>query len=181
MCEVHSLEGEKDALAKELEKAQVDPTKGCSRAIKTKLQKVEASLARARSETRKHQQLYRKAEAEAQKCKVLERKIHDLKHAKVNLVKKQREVAAKHKEFTNQKTREINALKRKEKTADKKISKMGTVSIHVNISWSLRALLTCISSHLIYLRSVNSTRRTGKGVGLTVRSCPISSSRQRVS
>ncbi len=48
MCEVHSLETEKQALAEELEKAQVDPTKGCSLAIKKKLQTVEASLARAR-------------------------------------------------------------------------------------------------------------------------------------
>jgi len=124
MCEVHSLESEKQALASELEKAQVDPTKGCSVAIKRKLEKVEESLARARSETRKHQQMYRQAEQEAQKCKVLERKIQDLKHAKVALIKKQREDAARHKEFTNQKTREIQALKRKEKNADKKISKM---------------------------------------------------------
>ena len=124
MCEVHSLESEKHALAEELEKAQVDPTKGCSVAIKRKLEKVEESLARARSETRKHQQMYRQAEQEAQKCKVLERKVYDLKHAKVALVKKQREDAARHKEVTNEKTREIQTLKRKEKNADKKISKM---------------------------------------------------------
>ncbi len=50
MCEVHSLESEKQALAKELEKAQVDPTKSCSQMMKRKLQKVEEGLARARSE-----------------------------------------------------------------------------------------------------------------------------------
>ena len=33
MGEVHSLESEKQALADELEKAQVDPTKGCSQAV----------------------------------------------------------------------------------------------------------------------------------------------------
>ena len=126
MCDVHSLESEKLALAKELDQAQVDPTKGCSIAIKKKLKKVEENLARARSESRKHQQMYRQAEQEVQKCKVLERKIQDLKHAKVNLIKKQKDDAAKHKEFTNQKTREIHALKRKERTTDKKISKMET-------------------------------------------------------
>ncbi len=126
MREVQSLESEKLALAEQLEKAQIDPTKGCSEAIKAKLQKVEEGLASARSETRKTQQLYRLAEQEAQKCKVLERKIQDLKQAKVILIKKQREDAAKHKEFTNQKTAEIHALKRKEKSADKKISKMET-------------------------------------------------------
>ena len=124
MCEVNSLESEKQSLANQLDKAQVDPTKGCSRAIKAKLQQVEEGLARARSDARKHQQMYRQAEQEAQKCKVLERKIQDLKHAKVNMIKKQREDALKHKEFTTQKTREIQALKRKERTADKKISKM---------------------------------------------------------
>lgn len=126
MREVQSLEAEKLALAGQLEKAQADPTKGCSEAIKAKLQKVEEGLASARSETRKTQQMYRLAEQEAQKCKVLERKIQDLKQAKVNLMKKQREDAAKHKEFTNQKTAEIHALKRREKNADKKISKMET-------------------------------------------------------
>ena len=124
MCDVHSLESEKLALATELDQAQVDPTKGCSTAIKKKLKKVEENLARARSESRKHQQMYRQAEQEVQKCKVLERKIQELKHGKIALVKKQKEAAAKHKEFTNQKTREIHALKRKERTADKKLSKM---------------------------------------------------------
>ena len=124
IVEVQSLETEKQSLADQLDKAQVDPTKGCSRAIKAKLQKIEQTLARARSDTRKHQQMYRKAEQEAKKCKVLERKIADLKHAKINMIKKQREDAARHKEFTNQKTREIHALKRKERTADRKLSKM---------------------------------------------------------
>jgi hypothetical protein len=124
MSEVQSLESEKQALAELLEKAQVDPTRGCSQAIKAKLQKVEEGLASARSETRKTQQMYRQAEQEAQKCKVLERQIQELKQAKVNLVKKRREDSAKHKEFTQQKTTEIHALKRREKNADKKISKM---------------------------------------------------------
>ncbi|KAL7540949.1 hypothetical protein ACHAXR_011794 [Thalassiosira sp. AJA248-18] len=124
MCEVSSLEAEKQAALDELEKAQVDPTKGCSQAIKKKLQRVEEGLARARSETRKHQQKFRQAEQEAQKAKVLERKIQDLKQAKVTLIRKQREDAAKHKEFTNQKSREIQGLKRREKNADRKISKM---------------------------------------------------------
>ena len=51
MCEVHSLKSEKQALAEELDKAQVDPTKSCSQTMKRKLQKVEEGLARARSET----------------------------------------------------------------------------------------------------------------------------------
>ena len=124
MGEVQSLEAEKVSLARELERAQVDPTKGCSIAIKKKLEKVESSLARARSETRKHQQMYRKAEAEAQKCRVLERKISDLKQGKVALMKKQREAAAKHRSFMDAKTREIHALKKKERKVGQKVSKL---------------------------------------------------------
>lgn len=124
MCEVHNLEAEKQALAEALEKVQGDPTKGCSMAIRRKLQDVEESLVRARSETRKHQAKVRQAEQESQKVKVLERKIQDMKHARVNLIKKQKEAAAKHKEYTNQKTREINALKRKEKASNILVSKI---------------------------------------------------------
>ncbi len=124
MSEVQSLESEKQALAELLERAQADPTRGCSQAIKAKMQKVEEGLASARSERRKTQQIYRLAEQEAQKCKVLERQIHELKQAKVNLIKKQREDSAKHRVFTQQKTTEIHALKRRGKNADKKVSKM---------------------------------------------------------
>jgi len=124
MNEVQSLEAEKVSLATELENVQVDPTKGCSKAIKSKLEKVEKSLARARSETRKHQSMYRKAEMEAQKCKVLERKISDLKQGKVAFLKKQRESAAKHREFTEQKRKEIQQLKKKERKNDIKLTKL---------------------------------------------------------
>jgi hypothetical protein len=122
--EVNSLEAEKDELVKKLERAQVDPTKGCSVAIKQQLDEVKANLVRARTETRKHQQLYRKAEQEAKKCHVLEYKIDEMKRAKVALIRKQKEDAAKHKECTNQKTQEIKALKRREKNTDKKVQKL---------------------------------------------------------
>ena len=46
--------------------------------------------------------------------RVLERKVEDLKHGKVALMKKQREDRAKHREFTQAKAREIKTLKRKE-------------------------------------------------------------------
>ncbi|KAI2493787.1 hypothetical protein MHU86_20750 [Fragilaria crotonensis] len=44
MAEVQQLEVEKLSLADQLEKVSVDPTKGCSLAIKKKLERVEASL-----------------------------------------------------------------------------------------------------------------------------------------
>jgi myosin heavy subunit len=131
MLEVQQLEVEKTQLAEMLEKASADPTQGCSVAIKKDLEKVERSLARARTETRNHRQMCRKAEQEAQKCRVLERKIGDLKTKSVSLIKKQKEAAAKHREYTETKTREIMALKKKERAAEQKMTKLESeIQIH---------------------------------------------------
>jgi hypothetical protein len=124
MSEVQQLENEKSSLAVQLEKATADPSKGCSSAIAKKLERVEQSLARARTEARKHQQMYRKAEQEAQKCRALERKIHQLMQDRVQLMKKQSDAVHRHREYTEAKTREIMALKRKERTTDKNMSKL---------------------------------------------------------
>ncbi len=124
MEEVQSLESSKASLADELERVLLDPSKGCSNAIKKKLERVEANLARARKDTRKHQQMYRKAEQEAQKCRALENKINTLKQGRVTLLKKQKEAAAKHREFTDMKKREIIALKRKDKKIGQKMTKL---------------------------------------------------------
>jgi kinesin family protein 4/21/27 len=149
MGEVQQLETEKTNLAQQLEKATADPSKGCSLAIKKKLEKVEVSLARARSETRKHQQKYRKAEQQAQKSKVLERKIVELKKAKVDMIKKQKESAARHREYTESKTREIMALKRKERTAGQKMSKLeAEIKIHKNNLEKRKDYCTKLSSKL---------------------------------
>jgi hypothetical protein len=159
MGEVQQLETEKTNLAEQLEKAVADPSKGCSLAIKKKLEKVEFNLARARSETRKHQQKYRKAEQQAQKSKVLERKIVELKKAKVTMIKKQKESAARHREYTESKTREIMALKRKERSADQKVSKLeAEIRMHKNnlekrknYSDKLSSKLKQTESHLMKL------------------------------
>ena len=124
MTEVQGLEKEKTDLAIQLEHATVDPTKGCSVSIKKKLEKVESSLSRARSETRRHQEMYRKAEQEAQKCRSLENKISHLKQGKAALMRKQKEAAAKHREFMETKAREIQALKRKERKTGKQLTKL---------------------------------------------------------
>ena len=124
--EVSSLEQEKGVLAEQLAKVEVDPTRGCSKAIKLKLDKVEESLARARSESRKQQQLYKTAERGAQKARVMERKIEELKLGRVNLMKKQKETIAKHRAFTENKTREIQSLKKKERKQDKSLTKLET-------------------------------------------------------
>eukprot|EP00977_Amphora_coffeiformis_P027651 scaffold34629_cov154-Amphora_coffeaeformis.AAC.2 len=131
MAEVQQLETEKAELASQLEKATADPTQGCSSAIQRQLDKVERSLVRARNESRKHRDQYRTLEKEQQKCLVLERKITDLKNGRAAMIKKQRDAAARHREYTETKTREIVALKRKERNAEKKVSKLQTeVQIH---------------------------------------------------
>lgn len=124
MIEVQQLETEKSQLAEKLKQATVDPSQGCSSSIKQEMEKVERCLARARTETRKHRDMYRKAEQEAQKCRTLERKIAELKTSRVALMKKQKETVARHREFTETKTREIMALKRKERKVEKYVSKL---------------------------------------------------------
>jgi kinesin family member 4 len=124
MAEVQQLESEKSLLAEQLEKASTDPTKGCSLAIKKKLEKVEASLVRARNETRKHQQKCREAEQQAQKCKALERKILHLKQEKIAMIKKQTEATNRYRELTEQKTRELLVMKKKERSAGIQLNKL---------------------------------------------------------
>lgn len=70
--------------------------------------------------------LYRKADQEAQKCKILERKINQLKYGKSTLMKKHREAEIKHREYTVSKSREIQALKKKERVIGNKLSKLET-------------------------------------------------------
>jgi chromosome segregation ATPase len=124
MVEVQSLEAEKTRLATELNHALMDPTKGCSKSIQKKLEMVESNLTKARLETKKHQDMYRKAEQEAQRCHELEQKITLLKHDHVSLMKKQREAASRHREFVDAKKREIEVLKRNERKTVYKVSKL---------------------------------------------------------
>jgi septation ring formation regulator EzrA len=98
MTEVQHLETEKEQLSEKLKHATADPTQGCSAAIKKEMEKVEKSLVRARTETRKHREMYKKAEEEAQKCRVFERKLGELKSGLANLIKHQKEAAARHRE-----------------------------------------------------------------------------------
>jgi kinesin family protein 4/21/27 len=124
MEEVRQLENEKSSLAKQLDRAKTDPTNGSSVAIKRKLEKVEKNLSRARQETLNHRQKQRHAEEKTRKCKVLERKVNELKHSKLSLLKKQKEDAARYKKTTEAKTKELLALKRTAKTTDKRMSKL---------------------------------------------------------
>ncbi len=140
LAEMQSLEAEKLSLTEQLERALQDPAKGCSVAIKKKLEQVEQTLIRTRNEAKKQQQLYRKAEQEAQKCRVLERKITELKQSKVALIRKQREAEVKHKEFTEQKTREIQSLKRKERKNEQQLSKLEVECRHHKINLERRKL-----------------------------------------
>jgi hypothetical protein len=181
MAEVQQLEMEKTSLVDQLQKTSVDPTKGCSLAITKKLERVEASLVRARSETRKHQQKYREAEQEAQRCKALERKITQLKQDKVAMIKKQKEATARHREFTEQKTKELLVLKKKERTAGIKVSKLQSqIQTHKNDIAKRKAYSDKVTSklketegHLMRLLSLRSrelqNRNTSPGRRQSIR------------
>ncbi|KAG7364215.1 kinesin motor domain containing protein [Nitzschia inconspicua] len=124
MAEVQQLETEKTDLAKQLEHATVDPTIGCSAAIKQKLERVEMNLNRARRETMSHREKYHRAEDQSRKCHMLERKVRELKQAKIALIKKQKHAEARYREMTEAKTKELMVLKRRETLANKKMSKL---------------------------------------------------------
>ncbi|KAL3925517.1 MAG: hypothetical protein SGILL_000359 [Bacillariaceae sp.] len=131
MVEVEHLETEKVALAKQLEEATADPTAGCSAAIKKKLERVEMNLNRARRETLTHRENFRRVEDQNRKCKVLERKVNELKHAKMSLIKKQKEAESRYREATEAKTKQLMVFKRRERVANKKASKLEhEVQIH---------------------------------------------------
>ena len=124
MAEVQHLESEKFQLAQQLEKAQQDPSLGCSQAITRKLRKVEENLKRAREDTKVHRESYRKAQQQAKRCQAMERQITELKQGRTQLVKKQKEASVRHRNWTEQKTREILALQRKERSQSQKVSKL---------------------------------------------------------
>lgn len=126
MAEVQQLESEKTSLALQLEKSSEDPSTGCSVAIRRQLERVELSLTRARRETLSHREKCKLAEEQARKCRDLERRINDLKHAKTALMKKQKVAAARHREVTEAKAKEITAMKRKEKAAEIRMNKLKT-------------------------------------------------------
>ncbi|KAL7532089.1 hypothetical protein ACHAWF_004009, partial [Thalassiosira exigua] len=130
--EVRRLEDEKRSLAEKLERALADPSSsaegsgsgGCSLSIKSRLDQVKASLARARQDVRRQQQRCREAEMEAQRCKGLERRIEEMKGARAHLLKKQKEDARRQKDFSETKAREIQTLRKREKESRKRVSKL---------------------------------------------------------
>lgn len=124
MAEVNQLEREKSQLAQQLEKARADPTIGCSTTIQKDLDKVTHCLARKRDETRKQKQRVVQAQQEARKLQDMERQIKRLKHERIQLQKKQKEESSRHRQWTEQKSREIIAYQRKERSQTQKVTKL---------------------------------------------------------
>ena len=123
--EVSKLEAEKQSLAEKLEKAEASGQgEGSSSWIMSKLEQVKQSLAQARHDVRKQQQKCREAELDAQRCKGLERRIEEMKSIKANLIRKQKEDALKQRDFSKTKAREIQDLRRKERSASKRVLKL---------------------------------------------------------
>jgi DNA repair exonuclease SbcCD ATPase subunit len=123
MVELQQLEKEKTELKARLDRAGADPTL-CSKSIQRDLERVEQALARARNESRKHRELYRKAEQEAKKCGVLERQIASLKQGRAKLQKQQQQAAAAHRANLESKTRELLQLRRRERKNEHTLSQL---------------------------------------------------------
>lgn len=119
--EVQKLEIEKQDLQEKLEKAQSGEG---TTWIKTKLEQVQSLLARARQDIRKQQQKCREAEMDAQRCKGLENRIEELKSAKANLLKKQKDDAKKQRDYSKTKARELQDATRRERSAQKTVLKL---------------------------------------------------------
>lgn len=125
--EVEKLEAEKQDLIARLEQAHADPSSSAStHAINQQLEKVKSSLSKARLEIRHHQQKYRESEAEAKKCKGLERRIDEMKSQKAALIRKTKDDAQRQKEFKTTKNREIQNLRKRERSAVNKCMKLET-------------------------------------------------------
>lgn len=172
MADVQRLESEKDCLANQLESAKTDPSIGCSAVIKNQLEKVELSLSRARRETRTHRQRFRDVDEIEKKCRVLERKIDELKQAKKELVRKQKDTMVRYRTMMEAKTKEVLILKRKDKVAGRKVSKLESeIQHHRNTLDKRQAYCTEISkklkkteSHLLRLLTLRQrelAKRTG--------------------
>ena len=124
MAEVHQLEAEKSALAEKLQQVNKDPSRGCSKTIKHELERVERKLQKAQTESKLNRQQYRALQNEVEKCRRLEDQIAQLKSGRAQLVKKQKEAASKHRAYTEEKTRELRQLQRKERQACTTVSKL---------------------------------------------------------
>lgn len=124
LVEVQALEQEKVDLKNQLEKVTSNPRLGCPNSIKEKLERVEANLKRARSETRHQHEMYKKMEAEALKCRALETKIKQLKSHRVELIRRQKELSHKHQMLVKENSREIMQLKKLNRKTDQRYAKL---------------------------------------------------------
>jgi len=88
------------------------------------METVDRNLTALRTEIQENRKKCRLLEKEAQKCQVLERKVADLKHGKAELMKKQKETFVRHKEYMEEKRREITSLKRKERKVTQQVSRL---------------------------------------------------------
>ena len=124
ISQVKGLEDEKADLMIQLEKAAVDPSQGDVSSLQRKKDQLELALVNIRKEAQVHRKKCRDLEKESQKYHALERKIADLKHGKAEMIRRQKEAAVRHREYTESKQREITTLKRKATKQNQKVTKL---------------------------------------------------------
>lgn len=124
---IQSLEAEHAEITRQLEedKAKASANSeavpaGSVAKLKDRLKAVTEQLAQMRHERKKQEQSYRLYQAEARKCSTLKHEIAQLKESKVALMRKERGVASELRRVKQEKTREINSMKR----ADSKKQKL---------------------------------------------------------
>ena len=181
VTEVNGLETEKLDLAEQLKKVEADPSRGCSQSIKRKMEAIETSLNKARVESRRQKELCKKAEGEASRARIMQKKVEELKKGKVALVKKQEDVIRKHREFTVKKTGEIEALKRRERKQGKNVTSLQSachkhqraLDRRTSYCQKIAGKLKQTEAHLMRLLAMRKRELEKSSVGKTSRSSNV--------
>ena len=93
-------------------------------ALREKLKGVEAQLDRLKVQKKQQENLQRLAERQKQELLALEENLGKLKNVRAGLMKKQKETSKKHEALIQQKRREMEALRKADRTLQKKMGRL---------------------------------------------------------
>ncbi len=97
---------------------------GAAAALREKLKGVEAQLDRLKVQKKQQENLQRLAERQKQELRALEENLGKLKNVRAALMKKQKETSKRHETVIQQKRREMEALRKADRTLQKKVGRL---------------------------------------------------------
>lgn len=124
--DVRKLEQEKHQLTVELDTLSDDNSNAASTSavVNKKIESINCSLQLARAETTKQRLACRKAEQDANRCRLLESKLLEMNKCLTALSQQRKDESRRHQQNLNENNREISLLKRKEFSFEKGMSKL---------------------------------------------------------